>query len=475
MTEHDNITTTFTQPSAHCPSCGRFVGPYEKCPYCGAQLQGRIPLRTVKVVAILLAICGLLGLWWWGRHTPIPILKVAASQGTMNMAYVKFKGEVVRSPTYDAEHKYLGFWLDDGTGEVYISVYRDVTQALLTENHIPMLGDEIEIAGTLRVREDFVSLTLNVPEHLILHHPDPIEVKLNSLTVLDKGLRLHLVGNVREVQTPYEGLTLLTVTNESGEIAVAIDQTLIALTGDLPKITKGQSIDLIGTVGTYKSTPQVIPLSVAEIQLSDIPKRETLAASMTFPITPLRALSTENKGSWVQVQGKIIALEGLKGGVKAILDDGTDQVTILLWENLYMKLPDPSALDIGAYVTLSGSLDVYKDTLEIVPETHTDIEIQEPAPPIPWLEVHEISASDVGQVVRLRGVLGKLTGFSQGVKVPLDDGTGTITVLFWSSLWESLSPTPEAGIMAEVIGQVSVYQNRIEIIPRSPADWHPAP
>ncbi len=468
--EHDNTRAVFKPSSANCPSCGRFVGPYEQCPYCGAQRQGRISLRMVKVIAILLATWGLLGLWWWGRHTPIPTLKVRESQGTMNMAYVKFKGQVARSPTYDAASEYLGFWLDDGTGEVYISVYRDVTQALLTQGHIPMLGDEVEVAGTLRIREDFISLTLNVPDHLTLQRPDPITVKLNSLTVLDKGLRLRIAGNVREVRTPYEGLTLLTVSNESGEIVVAIDETLIALTGDLPKISKGQGIDLIGTVSTYKSTPQVIPLSVAEIQLSDLPKQEVMSA-----VTSLSALSAEKVGSWVHVQGKIIALEGLKGGVKAILDDGTDQVTILLWENLYMNLSNPSALDVGARATISGSLEVYEGTLEIVPETAAGIEIQEPAPPIPWLEVSEISTSDVGRVIRLRGVLGQLEGFSAGVKAPLDDGTGIVRVLFWSSLWESLSPLPEAGMTAEIIGQVSVYQNRIEIIPRSPADWRPIP
>jgi DNA/RNA endonuclease YhcR with UshA esterase domain len=386
----------------------------------------------------------------------------------MNMAYIKFSGQVVRSPTYDTESQYLGFWLNDGTGEVYISAYRDVTQVLLTEGRVPMLGDKVEIAGTLRIREDFISLTLNVPEHLKLQRPEPVEVKLDSLTVLDEGLRLHLVGEVREVRTPYEGLTLLTVTNESGEIVVAIDETLVALTGDLPKISKGQSIALIGTVNTYKSMPQVIPLSVAEIQLS-----EQEGASRVFTITPLNMLSKGKVRSWVQVQGKIVALEGIKGGLKATLDDGTAQVPILLWENLYMKLPKPSALDIGARTTISGILEIYEEALEIVPEAYTDIKIEEPAPPPPWLEVREISTRDVGQVVRLRGVLGQPEGFSAGVKFPLDDGTGTVQVLLWANIFESLSPSPEANMTVEVIGQVSVYQNRIEIIPRSPVDWRP--
>jgi ribosomal protein L32 len=43
-----------------CPSCGRFVGPAEKCPHCGAALHKRLPLRLVKYASIPLALLGIL-------------------------------------------------------------------------------------------------------------------------------------------------------------------------------------------------------------------------------------------------------------------------------------------------------------------------------------------------------------------------------------------------------------------------------
>ena len=77
----------------------------------------------------------------------------------------------------------------------------------------------------------------------------------------------------------------------------------------------------------------------------------------------------------------------------------------------------------------------------------------------------------MGRVVRLRGVLGEPEGFSAGVKVPLDDGTGAITVLLWSNIAVEVTPAPAAGLPVEVIGTVESYEGELELIPRSPIDW----
>ncbi len=80
--------------------------------------------------------------------------------------------EVVRSLTYDPESGYLAFWLDDGTGEVRVSAYRQVTHALVEAEKVPAPGDTVEVAGTLRVREDFLALTLDAAQALTLIRPD---------------------------------------------------------------------------------------------------------------------------------------------------------------------------------------------------------------------------------------------------------------------------------------------------------------
>ncbi|HSQ39792.1 MAG TPA: hypothetical protein VLM78_06500, partial [Anaerolineales bacterium] len=283
-------------------------------------------MRAVKIAALLLATLGLLALWWMARRMDIPTVSAADALGTMNMAYVRIEGRISRSLSYDPTSGYLAFWLDDGTGEVRVSSYRDVTQALLAAGIIPALGDEVAVAGTLRIREDYVALTLNAAEHLELRRPEPVTLKANTLTPLDAGQRVRVVGEVREVRTPYAGMTLITVRDDSGEVIVAVDETTIALTGALPEIVEGQGLDVAGAVSLYKDTPQIVPASVADIALSAAPPEAAAVA-----ITSLSEAQNAAIGSRLRLQGRVVLMEGFKGGMKATLDDGAGQIMLVLW------------------------------------------------------------------------------------------------------------------------------------------------
>jgi len=423
-------------------------------------------VRIVKIAALLLATVGLLALWWLAHRMDIPTVSAADALGTMNMAYVRLHGRISRSLSYDPASGYLAFWLDDGTGEVRVSSYRDVTQALLAAGKIPALGDEVTVAGTLRIREDYVALTLNVPDHLELSRPEPMMLKANAITPLDVGARVRVIGEVRQVRTPYEGMTLITVRDDSGEIVVAVDETTVALTGALPEIIEGQGIDVTGGVSLYKDTPQIVPATVADIVLSAAP-----SPAAAIPMTSLGEAQNIAIGSWLRVQGRVMLMEGFKGGMKATLDDGTGQIMLVLWDNVYTALENPFAVDVGADVVVEGELGVYQEELQIVPERPSDITIVTPAPEIPWVAVGDLKATDAGRVVRLRGILGTPKGFSAGAKVPLDDGSGVITILLWTNILTQLDPQPTADQTVEIIGIIQEYRGDLEIVPRSPLDW----
>ena len=145
-----------TRAPDSCPSCGRYVGPHgnEACPHCGARLTERISIRTVKIVAILLASVGLAVLWFAARRTEVSLIRIEQIGATMNMASVRVAGICSRTPTYDPKSGYLSFWIDDGTGEMRVSAYRAETEQIIAEKRVPALGDRIEVAGTLRIRQD---------------------------------------------------------------------------------------------------------------------------------------------------------------------------------------------------------------------------------------------------------------------------------------------------------------------------------
>jgi DNA/RNA endonuclease YhcR with UshA esterase domain len=425
-----------------------------------------LSLRAVKIAAVLLATVGLTALWLLARHTEIPSISAAGAAGTMNLAYVRVEGTIVRGLSFDPNTGYMGFWVADETGEIHVNAYRDVTDDLLAKELVPAIGDQISVAGTLRVRETYAALTINTPEHVELYRPDPIRLKAGEVTILDEGRRIRLSGEVRRCTTPYDGLTLITLGDDSGEIVIAVDETVTRLTGTLPEIAEGQGIEVVGAVSLYRNTPQIAPATVEEIVLSDAP-----ASPAPLELTSLAALSKDHQGLVARVRGRVTLLEGLKGGVKATLDDGTAEVALLLWDRVYSDLTDPVALDAGAEIEVTGEIELYQGALEVVPESGADVLILEPAPPAAWVELGNLSELDAGRVIRARGVLRTPRGFSAGVKVPLDDGTGVITVLLWSNIYEQLAPAPEAGLTVEIVGLVEVYGQRLELVPRSRYDW----
>jgi len=452
---------------AHCPQCSRFVGPYARCPYCGARLRQRISIRVVKLMAVALATVGLFGLWWVARSSEIPLVATADMVDTMNMAYVRVQGRISRALTYDPESGYLGFWVSDATGEVHIVAYQETTAALLDANRIPALGDEVSVAGTLRVRDDYAAITLNIPDHLTLTRPTAVALDSGRLTVLDEGRRVRLSGEVVAVRTPYAGMTLITLQDASGEIVVAVDETLATLTGPLPSLQPGQGIQVEGAVSLYRGSPQIVPAATGDIVITAAPPEPPVAMALES----LSDLEAAQPGQSIRLRGQVVLLEGLKGGVKATLDDGTDQIVVVVWDSVFFALENPRALDIGAELEVQGVPQIYEGELELIPESVTDLTILQPAPPLPWVTIGQLSAQDAGRIVRIRGVLQTPSGFSSGVKVGFTDGTGKITVLLWSSIYEQLNPAPTADMRVEISGLVSEYRGSLELIPRSPLDW----
>jgi len=445
---------------SHCPSCGRYVGPYEACPYCGARLTGRTPIRVVKIAAIVLATVGLAVLWLAATRAEVPLIQIGQAGATMNMAYVRLEGHCTRAPTYDPESDYLSFWIEDDTGEIRISAYRAETRRIIEQGRVPALGDLVEVAGTLRVREDFLSLTINVPEQLKVTRAEPADRDIGTIVPEDQYLRVRVRGQVRDIYEPYHGLTLITVRDATGSIPVAVSEDLIALSGVTPTLTTGQPVEVVATVSLYGDTPQLVPASVADI----VPLSEPVRIAVEKQIGEL---TTADAGQLVVVRGTVTEVDPFSSGVKYTLDDTTGSIIVLLWQSVYDALPDPTALDVGAEVQVQGEVSQYRGELELVPELAEDVRILAAAAPPAETTIGALTTADVGRMVTLRGTLGQPEPFSAGVKFLLDDGTGQIILLLWSNVAESAPDGLGAGAQVVVTGEVSEYRGELELIPRN--------
>ncbi len=465
--------------SSECPSCGRFVGPRERCPYCGADVGQRLAVRVFKYGSLAMAIGGLAVLLFAATRSEVPRVEIGNLSGTMNWAYVRIEGVVTRQLAHDETGKTLRFWVEDGTGEIMVTAYGPEAEMLLAEGLVPAMGDKVVVEGTLRVKEDFQYLILDVPQHMEIEPTEPVMV---VIAAVDAGLlhqKVTVRGVVRDERVPYEGLRILALRDDTGAIDVTLPSAATALSGELPDLAVGQSLQVTGAVDLYRGTPQI---SVG--RGSDL-----VVLEQAIDIAPLRRIGdlsaggaqsggAQSREEMVVVEGLISKVNPFSAGVKYTLDDGSGTVIMLLWQDLHESLSESGELVAGTMVRAQGNLAEYRGELEIVPEIPSDVQVLAAAESDPEVDsvaerqLGELGAGDVGQVVKAEGLLLSLRTFSAGVRGLLDDGTGTVTLLLWQEVYGGL-PDPRSlvpGVMLQVEGRVSEYKGDLEIVPQVPAD-----
>ena len=514
---------------SHCPDCDRYVGPYEACPYCGAPMAGRLSIRAVKAAAVLLATLGLASLWFVARRTEVPVISIHQACAATNLAYVRIEGRCSRGPSYDPGTEYLSFWVADGSGEMRVASYRGETRVLLDQNRVPALGDEVSVAGPLRVKGDHVSLTLNIPEEMSVKRSDPEPCTLSELETDQALRRVAVRGQIRRVTEPYAGLTVFTLQDETGSVDVALNDDAVALGGVTPTLTIGEVVDVVATVSEYGSEPQLVVASGAEI----IPN---LGAAFLFPHAFVTELSAADAGRWVRVRGLVSEVNPFSAGVKLLIDDGSGTLTVLLWEDLCAALSDDpvggQSLSTGSEIEVAGRIAEYGGELELIPELMADVRIlatpapganQEPrlastvpsateaavaaaltpsptrgptktcsptvtleptagtpatpvpsptsepsaAPTVPLTPIEAISVDHIGEEVTVEGEVLETASFSHGFKFALGDGQDQIILLMWHDVYDDCWDRAKINLGGRVraTGEVSEYEGQLQIEP----------
>jgi DNA/RNA endonuclease YhcR with UshA esterase domain len=489
---------------ADCPSCGRYVGPHDACPYCGVAFSGRTSLRQIRIAVLLLAVGGLALLWLAATYTEVPTITIDQASALTNWARVRVQGQVSRPPAYDGATEYLSFWLADETGELHVAVYEDETRSLIRAERFPEMGDRATVQGVLRVREDFVSLTLDGPESLELVREPAVARSIGEITEADQYRRVQVTGQVRRIRSPYPGLTLISLRDSSGEIELVVAEPLATVCASPPPFTTGQTVEVIAPISLYRGTPQ-LSLGCGS-QLAVAAPRQPFAAERT-----INQIGAGQLEEWVTVRGTMGRPTPFSGGVKHQLDDGTGTITLLLWQDLYDTLAAQERLEVGGSVVVVGRISEYGGELEIVPELPMDVQMTAgalavapatpapqptqyptsdagstltpgaPATPTPTpgsrdvaekIPIGELSAGRMGEMVTVNGRVVGVDSIPQGFKFTLDDGTGRAVLLLWEAVYDEcpVAPALNVGASVQATGELSLYEGELQVEPADGAD-----
>ena len=142
---------------AFCPSCERFIGPADVCPYCDADSAKPPIVRLLRLVALVLALAGLAFLYLAATSKELPMVRISEITPMMNFAQAQVAGSVQKSP-YVGEKKgtvdYISFPINDGSGELRVVAYGAVAKSLKDKGLLPVKGNSVEVAGSLDVTAD---------------------------------------------------------------------------------------------------------------------------------------------------------------------------------------------------------------------------------------------------------------------------------------------------------------------------------
>ncbi len=190
-------------------------------------------------------------------------------------------------------------------------------------------------------------------------------------------------------------------------------------------------------------------------------------------ITPIGRLP-EHIGQEVTVEGRVVSTASFSKGFKFTLDDGTGQVVLLMWLNVYDDCRDARKINLGARVRATGTVGTYEGQLQVVPEWGRQVKaLQAAAPSAPARQVASITAADESQRGMIEGTVARIEKSESNVRLFVNDGSGEILVLLWPNIYERV-PNRERldtpGTLVQVVGVVKIYKGTIEIIPALPYD-----
>jgi len=171
---HEDDELQKIQDGLACPECGQFLGPMNICPYCRTKVKGRVDIKIIKAVSILVAILGVGLLLLWANLQEPSGMKIGDISKRQNYAFVEIEGEITGDSMYYVEvsdegevfPSGLSFWLDDGTGVIKVKTYDEVTKDIIEAKKIPVEGDRVVIKGNVMFREDDMSMTLQSPDNI---------------------------------------------------------------------------------------------------------------------------------------------------------------------------------------------------------------------------------------------------------------------------------------------------------------------
>ncbi|NLB34910.1 MAG: hypothetical protein GX817_03710 [Elusimicrobia bacterium] len=249
-----------------CPACGYFAGVEATCVRCGARVEKNIAVRTVRIIAVIGSIVGIILLWIAAYMKIPPVIAIGEISEPMNNALVEIIGNVARIDYVENDNTFR-MTISDGTGQIRLNAinrlraFREVHG-----DNMPEHMDKVSVIGTLNISQAWGnSMFLSIPDRLkVLEKFTLQEVAIADLKTEDEGKHFLIDAKIhayREIPTRSGGiLRSITLSDGTGYIDLPLfDSQFDALSSTVQSalVKKGTGIRLQAKVGVFRDQPQL--------------------------------------------------------------------------------------------------------------------------------------------------------------------------------------------------------------------------
>ncbi|MBN2541362.1 hypothetical protein JXI42_00695 [bacterium] len=361
------------EEQAKCPSCGRFIGAHTTCPYCGTHIKQRLSIRLLKIFALSFSIIGVIILFIVSRQTEVRLVPIGEISTTMNFAFLRIKGVVIDVPRVNAADHYVSFDLSDPTGVMSVRAYSATADAMIGESKIPMLGDTVDVAGTVRIKAENPGILVNLPKMVKITSPAPLPMEIASITKGNMNEVVTIQGEVSGIKD-YDNLANLTLSSPKAEGSIDLVLYKGTYEGDIPPIAEKDKIKVTGMVSEYRDKLQVIPRSLTEIEFIDkLESSHRVEISQPPPFVPLKDLSWDFHDKVIIIEGKITYVRDFGKGKELTLKQGDHYAAVVIWKDTFEEIPGNQNIKVGESIKVTGKLGDYKGKLQLVPRDAVDV------------------------------------------------------------------------------------------------------
>ncbi len=509
------MKTNQTDKGISCPSCGRFVGAHDRCPYCGTGLQKRVSLKSMRYVAIVVALAGMVCLQLMAMSRETPVKEISSITPAMNFAYITIKGEATRPMKYYRDGDKVTscyIYLKDKTGDMRVTAYRQVAEKLYNKDVYILKGDQVEVSGKIRVAEgDKISMMLEVPDHLKVQHkkgfsditadknsgnikenPENQLVKLSDISSGNVGSEVLVEAVVSKFSKPGEGSKApyrITIEQNGTVLPLVFWEKTFSNIANPEKLLPGTKIQVNATVGQYRDNLQLRLKNSADLVIlkEEETKKSTRKTETKKKVVLLTAqeASEQSDGSKVKIYGKVVDVyiggENSRAPNKIYLNTDSGKIPVIYWPTR-VHLPQNQIPAIGSEIEAIVTVNSYKGDKQFRLSRASDYKLTksvsapQKSEKDKFMPLDMIWREEVNSNVKVKGkVIEIFESWKESApyKVTIgDDSSNTVTIVVWPNVWNSIpeSKRPKAGNKISLSGKVKEHRQAKQIQLRSAED-----